>query len=146
MCNIFINFSKFFKSLWWVYFCWMSSETKFWRRHCSTGLEWNSYMKFCFMSPPSNQNPGAATGTTSTLCTAYYKKITLLNNLKLTVLLLTVNVHVTKIVSLAPRSLICISIGLQLHNVAQCTCVRVFSRTAQCCSSQNIRYSLISLH
>ena len=37
--------------------------------------------------PPSNQNPGAATGT-STLCTACYTKITLLNNLKLTVLLL----------------------------------------------------------
>ena len=97
----------------------------------------------------SNQNSGAATGTTSTLCTAYYTKITLLNNLKLTVLLLivivNVHVHITEIVSRAPRSLICILIGLQLHTVTQCTCVRVFSRTAQC-SSQHIRYSIISLH
>ena len=48
------------------------------------------------MSHPTNQNPGAANGTTSTLCTAYYTKITLLNNLKLTVLLLIVNVHITE--------------------------------------------------
>ena len=27
-------------------------EPKFWRRHCSTGLEWNSCMKFCQMFPP----------------------------------------------------------------------------------------------
>ena len=65
-------------------------------------------MKFCPMSPPPNQNPGAATGTTSNLCTAYYKKITLFNNLKLTVLLLIVNVQITEIVSRVPRSLICI--------------------------------------
>ena len=32
----------------------------------------------CF---PPNQNPGIVTGTTSTLCRAYYTKITLLNNL-----------------------------------------------------------------
>ena len=36
-------------------------EPKFWRRHCSTGLERNSNMKFCPSLPP-NQNPGAATG------------------------------------------------------------------------------------
>ena len=56
---------KFFKSLWGVHFCWMSSppEPKFWRRHCSTGLKKNSCMKFCPRgSPPPNQNPGAATG------------------------------------------------------------------------------------
>ena len=34
-------------------------ELKFWRRHCSTELERNSYMKFCPMSL-LNQNPGAA--------------------------------------------------------------------------------------
>ena len=50
-------------------------EPKFWRRHCSTGLELNSCMKFCFMFPLPNQNPGAATGTTSTLCTAYVIEI-----------------------------------------------------------------------
>ena len=38
-----------------------------------------------FVSSPQNQNPGAATGTTSTMCTAFYTKITLLNNLKLIV-------------------------------------------------------------
>ena len=64
-----------------------------------------------------NQNPGDGTGTTSSLCTAYYTKITILNNLKLTVLLLIVNVYITEIVSRAPRSLICISIELQLHTV-----------------------------
>ena len=26
-------------------------EPKFWRCHCSTGLEWNSCMKFCLMFP-----------------------------------------------------------------------------------------------
>ena len=72
-------------------------EPKFWRRHCSTGLDWNSCMIFCPIFP-QNQNPGAATGTTSTLCTAYYMKIKLLNILKLTVLLLIVNVHITEIV------------------------------------------------
>ena len=137
-------FSKLFK-IFQVFdeyiFAECSPELKFWRRHCSTGLEWNSCIKL--FSP--NQNPGVATGTTSTLCTAYYTKITLLNNLKLTVLLLIVNVHITEIVSRAPRSLICISVELQLHTVTQCTCVRVFSRTAQC-SSQHIRYPLISLH
>ena len=115
-------------------------ELKFWRRHCSTGLESNSFMKFCPMFPPNMDNPWAANGTTSTLCTTYYTKIMLFNNLKLTVLLLIVNVHITEIVSRAPRSLICISIGLQLHTVTQCTCVRVFSRIAQC--HPNILYSI----
>ena len=52
--NYFIKFSKFFKSLWWVHFCWMSPlpSPKFWRRHCSTWLEWNSCIKFCPRSPP----------------------------------------------------------------------------------------------
>ena len=31
-------------------------EPKFWRRHCSTGLERKSCMKFCLMY----QNPGVA--------------------------------------------------------------------------------------
>ena len=30
----------------------MSPEPKFWRRHCSTGLERNSCMKFCPRFPP----------------------------------------------------------------------------------------------
>ena len=102
----------------------------------------------------------------------YYKKITLLNNLKLKVLLLIPLIvnsvsHLVRcsniacfwlsycnleLVSRARRSLICISIWLQLHivtvvtySLTECTYVRVFSRTAQC-SSQHIRYSLISLH
>ena len=55
---------------------------------------WVEFIEILFhVLPPSNQNPGAATGT-STLCTACYTKITLLNNLKLTVLLLIVNVHI----------------------------------------------------
>ena len=96
----------------------------------------------CSCPTPSNQNPGAATGTTSTLslCTAYYTKITLLNNLKLTVLLMIVNVQRIYYRNSFARAhrLICrncsISKGLQLHNITQCTCVRVFSRTAQCSS------------
>ena len=28
LCKFFINLSKFFKSLWWVYFCWMSPRTE----------------------------------------------------------------------------------------------------------------------
>ena len=143
--QIFYKLSKIFKSLWWVHFCWMSPRTEI----LVTQLQYRTWVEFIeilfHVLPPSKQNPGAATGSTSTLCTAYYTKITLLNNLKLTVLLLIVNVHITEIVSRAPRSLICISIGLELYTVTQCTCVRVFSRTAQC-SSQHIRYSLISLH
>ena len=62
--QIFINFTKFFKSLWWVHFCWMfPPEPKFWWRHCSTELEWNSCMKFC-PNPSPNQNPGVATAYT----------------------------------------------------------------------------------
>ena len=95
-----------------------------------------------------------ATGTKSTLCTAYYTKITLLNDLKLTVLLLIVNVHITEIVSRAPAA----QPNLHFNRAAAAYryTVRVFSRcvrlctsiptqTAQC-SSQHIRYSLISLH
>ena len=68
---------------------------------------------------PPNQYLGSATGTTSTLYTPYYTKITLLNNFILTILLLIVNVHIKEIVSRALRSLICISIGpqLTLHSV-----------------------------
>ena len=29
----------------------MSPQPKFWRRNCSTGLEWNSYIQFCPMFP-----------------------------------------------------------------------------------------------
>ena len=34
-------------------------EPKIWRRHCSTGLQLNSCMKFCPMFPYRNQNSGA---------------------------------------------------------------------------------------
>ena len=91
---------------------------------------------------PPNKNFWTDTATTSTLCTAYYTKVTLLNKYKIKFYYwYIVNVHITGIVSRAPSSLISISIGLQLHTVTQCTFVRVFSRTAQC-SSQHIRYSL----
>ena len=144
--NCFMNFSKISKVFDEYIFAEYLPESNFWRRHCSTGLEWNSYMKLCPMFHPEPKSRSRY-WYERYFCTAYYTKITLLNNLKLTVLLLIVNVHITEIVSRASRSLICISIGLQLHTVTQCTstCVRVISRTAQC-SSQHILYSLISLH
>ena len=50
MCKF---FSKIFKILWLLHFCRMSSPLpKFWRRHCSTGLERNSCMKFCLKFLP----------------------------------------------------------------------------------------------
>ena len=94
----------------------MSSRTEILARP----LQYRTWMEFMYeilshVPPPPNQNPGTATGSTSTLCIAYYTKITLLNNIKLTILLVIVNVHITEIVSSASSSLICILIGLQLH-------------------------------
>ena len=52
-------FNKFFKILQNVFYEYIFAEChfkpKFWRRHCSTGLEWNSCMKFCSLFSP-NQN------------------------------------------------------------------------------------------
>ena len=46
-------FYKIFKRLWLVHLCWMfPHEPKFWRGHCSTGLERNSCMKFFSDVPP----------------------------------------------------------------------------------------------
>ena len=64
--NFWAIFYKFFKSLWWVSthqrllkkfeFPYLLnvplSSPKFWRRHCSTGLERNSCLKFFPMLPP----------------------------------------------------------------------------------------------
>ena len=115
-----MNFSKIFKSLMNTFLLNVPLNRNFGDAIAVQVLSEIHVWNFVFCSTP-NQNPGAATGTNSTLCTVYYTKITLLNNLKLTVLLLIVNIHITEIVSRAPRSLICISIGLQLHTVIQCT-------------------------
>ena len=56
--QIFINFLKFSKVFDEYIFAECLPEQKFWRRHCNTGLERNSCMKFCPMSP-TNQNSGA---------------------------------------------------------------------------------------
>ena len=89
LSKVFINFSKFSKGLWWVHFCWMYS----WTEILATPLQYRTWVEFMYeilsYVPTPNQNPGAATGKTNTLCTAYYTKITLLNNLKLTVLFIT---------------------------------------------------------
>ena len=53
-CSNFFN--KFFKILQKFFdeyiFAECLSKLKFWRRHCSTGLEWNSCMKFCLLFSP----------------------------------------------------------------------------------------------
>ena len=50
LCKYFINFSKVFDE----YICaeCPPPQPKFWRRHCSTGVERNSCMKFISMFPP----------------------------------------------------------------------------------------------
>ena len=57
-------FNKFFKILQKVFdeyiFADCHFKPKFWQRHCSTGLEWNSCMKFCLLSPPAKTKSGAA--------------------------------------------------------------------------------------
>ena len=59
--NYFINFFKNFqKSLISRFVLNVFSQPKFWSRHCSTGLERNSFMKFFLMFPSPNQNSGAA--------------------------------------------------------------------------------------
>ena len=52
-------FEIFHKSLMSIFLLNVSSEPKFWRRHCSTKRERNSCMKFCLMFP-LNQNSGSA--------------------------------------------------------------------------------------
>ena len=60
MCKLFYKFFKIFqKSLMSRFMLNVFSKPKFWRRHCSTGLERNSCIKIFLMSPP-NQNSGAA--------------------------------------------------------------------------------------
>ena len=47
-----INFEKFYQKVFDKYsFAECHFKPKF-CRHCSTGLEWNSCMKFCLLSPP----------------------------------------------------------------------------------------------
>ena len=56
MCKYFINFFKIFqKSLMSRFVLNVFSQPKFWRRHCSTGLERNSCMKFFLMFPPTQK-------------------------------------------------------------------------------------------
>ena len=79
----------------------------------------NCALLYCASLQHQGRGQGVHFPSSSQTIFLLWPYIKLLNNLKLTVLLLIVNVHITEIVSRAPRSLICISIGLQLklHSV-----------------------------
>ena len=60
--QIFYKFFKIFQKVFdeYIFAEYPSAEPKFWRRHCSTGLERKSCMKFCPMFPPPEPKPGTA--------------------------------------------------------------------------------------
>ena len=53
-------FEIFQKSMISTFLLNVSPEPKFWRRHCGTKRERNSFMKILFDVPLSNQNSGSA--------------------------------------------------------------------------------------